>query len=186
MTYIRKVLNLGILTSPSQTYFYKEHKKIKKVKFDKLPPDVKMKQGNFAEFMDGGLFEVLSLKNQLSDIIQVELALLIDNNGIVTEKMNFSPNDMENGNINYMAIPLKEWLGDRDILISIFKKDEMLKLIKCNIINNYRIIVCSARSSEQEIRKQFPNLELFCIRKGVARIGRKSLMEIKDYIEMIA
>ena len=177
------IFNIGILTNPSSTYYQKNSKKKGKVKFNELLPETKMKKSTFPEFMDGGVTIAITLKQILSEVNKVEVALLIKSRWVITETNVLSPKDMEDRKINDISIQLKKWVKDKNILILLLKMNDLLELINNPIIQKRKVIICSTRTIEPKIRKHLTNLEMYCYRRGVAIIDYKNMNKIKEYLE---
>jgi hypothetical protein len=177
-----KKKQIGILTHPSATFYYSFRRKRQiKVKYDDLPEETKTTKCVFPKFMNGSLTEVYNIKEELTVLGDIEIALKIDGTNVIPDNSELSPSDYFN-DVSKYTISLKHWSKSKEVIILILSKDEFDDM-DFKPLKNKKVIICSSVNAEPELRNKLGNVLLYCPRKGVARVDKVNRKRIFETLQ---
>jgi len=180
-------MKIGIITGPSKTFIYPcgtiYRPKYRPSTFEDLPEDYKNEKQSFLRFLGGNFSEVLTLVDELSELGQVEVML---NPGVyhILQDVNVSPREVCYSESTSKGSILNTWLESLDILI-ISLSNQYIKHFKNGWPSDARlpVIGVGGKTQKEIFTSTVSNLELFLLRKGVARFGKNNREKISEFIK---
>jgi len=170
-------IRIGIITDPASTFRIGEKKK--SVSFDiyNVPDEMKMRKMSFNEYFSGNYLEIKTLKEELSDLGDVEIVIFTDG-GFVHESSKMTISELFRG--DHSDFNLIKWMDGMDVLIVTIGKSNLKRFLNTIRMPYTKKIVVSSGRDDRDL---FEKIDLYLKRVGVARFGKKNRERIRQMLE---